>query len=206
MRCPSIITFAAVAFVAGMSSAASAAGNEDANKAESFAKRVFAGDVGPQKKTYACFVRRYDAAHLARHPRQKVSTMKLLVTAEITEDEALSYSFRLGLRFRHRPGDFDSSGGCSHFQPPEVPDEKAQFGCSVDCDGGGITVELTPDNKSTLVRLERIRIWRNNKPDDEGFSLSGGADDRVFRLDRTRLEDCRSLVTDRQELAAMRHK
>ena len=67
-------------------------------------------------------------------------------------------------------------------------------------------MELTPDNKATLVRLDSIRIWNNNKPDDEGLSLSGGADDRVFRLDRAPLELCKSLVTDRQELAAMRHK
>ena len=83
---------------------------------------------------------------------------------------------------------------------------KEQLGCSVDCDGGGIMVELAADNKSTLVRLDSIRIWRNNKPDDEGFPLSGGADDRVFRLHRVSLEDCRSLVTDRQELAALRRK
>jgi len=28
----------------------------------------------------------------------------------------------------------------------------------------------------------------------------------VFRLDRAALDKCRSLVTDRRELAAMRHK
>jgi hypothetical protein len=77
---------------------------------------------------------------------------------------------------------------------------------SVDCEGGGITVELARDDKSTLVRLDSIRIWRNNKPDEDGFPLSGGADDRVFRLDRASLDKCRSLVTDRQELAAMRRK
>jgi hypothetical protein len=62
------------------------------------------------------------------------------------------------------------------------------------------------DDKSALVRLDSIRIWRNNKPDEDGFPLSGGADDRVFRLDRASLDRCRSLVTDRQELAAMRRK
>ena len=62
------------------------------------------------------------------------------------------------------------------------------------------------DSKSTKIGLDTIRIWRNNKPDEDGFSLSGGADDRVFRLDRASLEQCRSLVTDRKELAAMRRK
>ncbi len=83
---------------------------------------------------------------------------------------------------------------------------KAQLGCSVDCERGGISVQLAGDGKSTKIRLDTIRIWRNNKPEEDGFSLSGGADDRVFRLDRASLEHCRSLVTDRKELAAMRRK
>jgi hypothetical protein len=184
-----------------------AAGEAEKSRNSGFADRLFAQQLGKQDKSYACFVRRYDAAHLARHPLQKVSTMKLLVTAEmVPEDAALNYSFRLGVRFRHRPGDFDSSGDCGHTKLSETADDKAELECGVDCDGGGITVALTGNDKSTLVGLDRIRIWRNNQPDEEGFSLSGGADDRVFRLDRTKLEDCRALVSDRKELAAMRHK
>jgi hypothetical protein len=198
---------AALAVLAALSTGSPAVAGEEADKSDVFAARLFAGAIDKQKKTYGCFVRRYDAAHLARHPLQKVSTMKLLVTAEmLPEAESLNFSFRVGVRFRHRPGDFDSSGDCAHGRVSEGADAKEQLGCSVDCDGGGIMVELAADNKSTLVRLDSIRIWRNNKPDDEGFPLSGGADDRVFRLHRVGLEDCGSLVTDRQELAALRRK
>ena len=97
-----------------------------------FAKRLFAGDPGKQAKSYACFVRLYDAAHLARHPLQKVNAMRLLITAEkVAEDEVLNYSFRLGLAFRNRPGNFDSSGDCGHVKETLSPDKKAQLGCSV---------------------------------------------------------------------------
>ena len=131
--------------------------------------------------------------------------MKLLVTAEPNEEtKKLGYSFRMGVNFRNRSGNFDSSGDCGVGGTSTGPTGKPSIGCSVDCDGGGIGVELTPDSKATLVRLERIRIWQNNKPDDEGLDLSGGADDKVFRLDRANLNQCRSLVTDRKELAAMR--
>jgi hypothetical protein len=192
---------AAVTTPAAGGSAARAEESQD-----SFAGRLFAGNLDQQAKSYACFVRVYDAAHLKQHRLQKVSAMKLLLTAEqVPEDEALNYSFRLGVSFRHRPGEFDSSGDCGHIKASESEQGKTQLGCSVDCDGGGITVELVRDDKSTLVRLDSIRIWRNNKPDEDGFPLSG-ADDRVFRLDRTSLDRCRSLVTDRQELAAMRRK
>src|SRR5262249_33709575 len=107
----------------------------------SFTRRMFAADVGRQTKSYVCFVRTYDPDHLARHPLQKVSAMKLLVTAErVPEDKALNYSFRLGVKFRKRPGDFVSSGDCGHGRMPENAGDKAHLGCGVDCDGGGLSV------------------------------------------------------------------
>jgi hypothetical protein len=63
------------------------------------------------------------------------------------------------------------------------------------------------DFDSSGVKLDRIRIWKGNSPDEKAATgLQGGADDKVFRLDRTALNECTSLVTDRKELAAMRHK
>jgi hypothetical protein len=177
----------------------------DKAKAEAFDARIFARPPG--KKAYACFVRRYDAEHLARHPKQKVSAMKLLMTAEIPSDETtLNYSFRLGVKFRHRSGDFDSSGGCGHIIAEDAGHE-IRFGCGVDCDGGGIGVAQSKDDTSAIVRLERVRIWQNNKPDEDAAdSLVAGADDKVFRLDRVEARECASLVTDRKELAALRRK
>jgi hypothetical protein len=152
-------------------------------------------------------VRRYDPDHLARHPKQKVSAMKLLVTAEIPSDEnTTNYSFRLGANYRHRSGDFDSSGFCSHVVAEDAGHEM-RFGCGVDCDGGGIGVALSKDDKSAIIRLERVRIWQNNKPDEEaGDSLVAGADDKILRLDRIDTRECASLLTDRKELAAIRHR
>ena len=85
----------------------------DKARADAFDARMFAKPPG--NKTYACFVRRYDAEHLSRHPGQRVGAIKLLMTAEIPPDEnTTNYSFRLGVKFRHRSGDFDSSGSCGH--------------------------------------------------------------------------------------------
>jgi hypothetical protein len=177
----------------------------DKAKADAFDVRMFMKPPG--NKAYACFVRRYDGDHLARHPQQKVSAMKLLMTAEILPEEtATTYSFRLGVKYRHRSGDFDSSGGCSHVAAEDAGRE-IRFGCGVDCDGGGIGVAMSKDDKSAIVRLERVRIWQNNKPDEEaGNSLVAGADDKIFRLDRADVSECASLVTDRKELAAIRRK
>ncbi|WP_027519763.1 hypothetical protein [Bradyrhizobium sp. WSM1417] len=174
-------------------------------EAETFNARMYAGALG--SKAYACFVRRYDAEHLARHPKQKVASMKLLISAELdTEDKQLHNAFRLGFRYRHRSGDFDSSGSCHHAVFTQDGSE-IRLGCGVDCEGGGIGVALSKDDKSAIVRLARVRVWQNNKPDEDAeLSLVAGADDGIFRLDRTDNKECASLVTDRKELAALRHK
>jgi hypothetical protein len=200
-RLPSM-GFATVLLAAMTSGMPALAGNSADHDA--FAHRLFGSSAGAQK-AYACFVRQYEADHLVRHRLQKVRTMKLLVTAERdAESQAPMYSFRLGVKYRGRRGDFESSGECGRGESADT----GQFGCGVDCDGGGIGVELAKGNKSVLVKVDRLRIWRNNQPDDNGTSqsLMGGADDKVFRLDRANPGDCRSLVTDREELAALRHK
>lgn len=172
---------------------------------DAFNTRMYAGTPG--NKAYACFVRRYDAGHLARHPKQKVAAMKLLVSAEHdTEDGQLHTSFRLGFRYRHRSGDFDSSGSCHHTVFTRQGDE-VRLGCGVDCEGGGIGVALSKDDKSAIVRIQSVRVWLHNKPDEDAErSLVAGQDDGVFRLDRAESSECAGLVTDRKELAALRHK
>ena len=178
-----------------------------------FAKRFFAGNAG-KPKAYACFVRRYDAAHMAEHPQQKVTVLRLLITSEQMEDDKyLNYSFRVGVNFRDRPGDFDSSGECGHAPTVRNPDTDPMpaagidFNCGVDCDGGGIAVNLANNDNSLIVKLDRMRIWKSTDTDDAPHrSMEGGADDKVFRLDRVSVDECRSLVTDRKELAAMRTK
>ncbi len=181
----------------------------------SFAKRMFAGNVA-EPKSYACFVRRYDAEHMIQHPLQKVSVMKILITSEKTpDDKYLDYSFRLGVNFRNRPGNFDSSGQCGHAPAVRAlsPDTDLpavtgiDFNCGVDCDGGGLSVELAKDDGSVIVKLDSIRIWKDKDPDESAMSaLQAGADDKIFRLDRAALRECTALVADRHELATMRHK
>ena len=52
----------------------------------------------------------------------------------------------------------------------------------------------------------RPNIWQRNNPDAEGGdALPAGADDEIRRLERADPRDCAALVTDRKELAAIRH-
>lgn len=201
--------FAALTLVAltGVGHTEEADDIREANKteADTFNARMYAG--APGNTAYACFVRRYDAEHLALHPKQKVASMKLLVSAETDpEDKQLHNSFRLGFRYRHRGGDFDTSGSCHHTVLTKEGNE-VRLGCGVDCEGGGIGVALSKDDKSAIVRLASVRVWLHNKPDEDAErSLVAGSDDGIFRLDRADNSECAALVTDRKELAALRHK
>jgi hypothetical protein len=176
---------------------------EDANSANSddFAKRLLAVK-SVEQKTYACFVRSYDKSHLAHHPKQAVTDMKLLVAAErLPEDAALNYSFRMGLKFRNRKGDFAASSSCGHAEMSEVKGVGMEINCGGEC-GGGLSIALAPNDKSITVKVESIGIWPANKLDDDsGLALSGGADDRVFRLDRVNNDICAALAREEDKVA-----
>ncbi|WP_244443150.1 hypothetical protein [Bradyrhizobium sp. Ai1a-2] len=133
--------------------------------------------------------------------------MKLLVTAENAPEEKIAgYSFHLSIKYRHRSGNFHSSD-FRGYAVTEGASNEIRFGCGVDCEVGGINVALSRDDKSAIIRLERIGIWNRNEPDQEAEdALAAGVDDKIFRVDRADAEECAELVTDRRELAALRHK
>src|SRR5215510_7569437 len=105
--------------------------NEKSDKAReaAFDKRVFGGPI--RDKASACFARRYDASHLAQHPKQKVSAMKLLLTAEKAPDEPTIHMYRIGVQFRGKPGNFDSDSGCSYLIDEEGKKETS-FSCGAE--------------------------------------------------------------------------
>ncbi|MBR0931819.1 hypothetical protein [Bradyrhizobium jicamae] len=174
-------------------------------KAAAFDSRMFGGPA--LASAHACFVRRYDAEHLAQHPKQKVSAMKLLVRTEYApDDKTINYSYRIGVRYRDRAGDFDTIGYCDHAIATENGRD-VHFECDVDCEGVGLTIALSKDDKSAIARPGHIMVRDRSKPDeDQREALSAGADDKIFRVDRADISECAELVTDQKELAALGHK
>lgn len=192
------------AFLSLLASAAVAQPDREAAKVKDFGQRMFA-TKSFAKKTTACFVRTYDAAHLARHPKQTVSAMKMLIAGEKLEGAtAFSYSYKLGVNFRDRKGDYASSYDCGY---AEVSDAKlgAEVSCHDGCEAGGIAIALAPNSKAIIVKLESVAVWLADKPQDESaqFEFKGGADDRVFRLERVDMENCKSLIKVGDEVAAL---
>ncbi len=192
------------AFVSLLASAAVAQPDREAAKMRDFAQRMFATKSLDQKPA-ACFVRTYDAAHLARHPKQTVTAMKMLIAGETLEGgSSISYSYKLGVNFRNRNGDYASNYDCGY---PEVSDAKlgAEVSCHDGCEAGGIVIALARNSKAIIVKLESVAVWLADKPQDESaqFEFKGGADDRVFRLERVDMENCKSLIKVGDEVAAL---
>lgn len=176
-------------------------GSVDAAKAAAFDTRLFGSAIGAGHGS-ACFSRRYDPTHLAQHPHQKVREMRLLVGSESApEDAGRRYTFNLGVKYRGRKSLYLSAGSCSHMLAEDGSGE-VQFGCGVECDGGGLAVALSKDGQSVVVSLERLRIWQKGKADPGNTpDLGSGTDDKSFRLERIALKQCDGLVESEQVAA-----
>ena len=188
-----------------LASAAVPARADEAGKLADFAKRMFATRSFDQKTT-ACFVRTYDATHLARHRKQVVTAMKMQLAVEkLPEDGELSYSYKLRINFRDRPGEYASSYQCGEARMSDVKREGVRIYCHDGCEGGGVEIALAPDAKAIIVKLDDVGVWLADKPQDESaqFDFKSGPDDRVFRLDRVDAEQCKSLMNDSDEVAAL---
>jgi len=194
------------AFVGLFASGALAAPSEEA-KLDDFAQRMFVTTSFDQKAS-ACFMRSYDAAHLARHRRQTVRSMKMLVSAEkLTDDGQLSYSYELDVRFRNRRGDYASRFQCGRAHLADLKGTRVQVRCHDGCEGGdGVVIALAPDSKAILVKVDSVSVWLADKPEDMDahFEFQGGPDNHVFRLERVDLAQCKPLIRDGSEVAASR--
>jgi hypothetical protein len=172
----------------GISFPASAASNSDI-------VRIFGRDPGASA-AHACFVRHYNKAHLASHAQQNVTDMLVYVNKQDGTDPY--YNLNMQVNFRQIAKPFQVSGGCS-----AGADGKHALGCGVDCDGGHLDVRVKNET-SVLVEIpESVRLY---DPADTGEDETGelpkdarfGADDKLFRLDRTDLKDCLPVVYDEE--------
>ncbi len=155
----------------------------------------------------SCFLRRYDAAHLKAHPRQKVETMGLCVAVEriVPEEKGdpvrYRYNFDFAAKLKGRAKPATTSGECGFAYVPlaEQPHRSGKaIHCGVDCDGGGISIEARKGGAELLVRLDRIRVSGGCGSDDDdesnAFELTGGADDKVFLIPKSSANDYRAFV------------
>jgi hypothetical protein len=159
-----------------------------------------------QEKARNCYLRRYDAAHLKARPQQKVESVGLCVEVERMmpdgkgEPVRYIYNFDFAAKLRGRAAVLTTGGECgfSHMPPEELKRVAGKpIWCGVDCDGGGVRVEPRKDGAELRVSLERIRVSSEcggGDDDSKSFDIEGGADDKVFIVPRTSVDDYRAFV------------
>jgi hypothetical protein len=164
---------------------------------------IFGADPGTGR-AFACYTRVYDAAHLKAHPKQNVTDMLLLVSSLLDPENGRQYTADIGVKFRSTPARRFQADSCCSISD----DGKSALNCPIDCDGGQIDVRLR-DAKSLLVSIpDGAQTWDPDSPDAEPDEAANngahfGADDKLFRLDRSTLSDCLSLSLDDDTKAAL---
>jgi hypothetical protein len=130
--------------------------------------------LAPISGTNACWQRIYSDEHLARHPRQKVTAIRISLSyLEMDHHEAGEgeYAFSVNISTRERKG---FEGGLCH------TDGEGKAICVVDCDGGAMSLRRSGSEGSILidllsggVRLEECgsetKFWMSAEPDDKQF-------------------------------------
>jgi hypothetical protein len=132
-----------------------------------------AGAAHTETDVLGCFVRTYDKAHLAEHPDQLVTAVKLHIyhpppgegTPPLNEAEAKNATWmKMQVKVRGRNVILVTSGICykskeppsphllKHLPPPDA------LWCGVECDGGGIGVASRGNH--AMLYLGRIRVSR----------------------------------------------
>jgi hypothetical protein len=154
--------------------------------------------VPPEPGRQACFTRAYDKAHLAQHPRQRVTQLAFLLratsyahegkTQPTKLEERVYYQFALSLKRRGERRALTTAGNCFGGKG---------ISCAVDCDGGGVTLEA--NGQSLLVRLMEHGIKMEGDCDGKAVWVKPGADDKVFRVEKAAPEACKALAEDLAE-------
>lgn len=138
-----------------------------------------------------CYIRHYDKAHLASHPKQNVTDM-LVYFARKKGDEAGSfyYTFDGQVKFRDSKKAFTFAGDCS--RDADKPEEPVH--CGIDCDGGGFDT-VAKDDKSIVVTTGGVRL--GDPEDDTPLGSKGfDTDDQTFLLQQTDLKNCLPVIDD----------
>jgi hypothetical protein len=171
--------------------------------------------IKPQAGSSACFSRVYDAAHLRSHPRQKITTMTMLMSYEKAHSSPdLILNIALAITRRGDPAALYSQGGCGYDEHAnrdtsnnrliKTYPKEAGFVCMQSArpdvfeavsaeEGGDLIIDRGKDRDTLMVYLDKglTMVKRADRSDQIGIEF--GADDRVFLLRRAAAKDCEVL-------------
>jgi len=143
-----------------------------------------------------CFSRIYDAAHMRKHPSQKVTAMQFQIRYHRHDPDKQNpegqrnYYFGMAAKVRGQTKTLHASGECTSSQ--------GKIYCGIDCDGGGVLIERHVREGGLTVKFEDSRAYLRmtlgcGGEEGRSVNLTPGADDRVFHLVKASPSACRRL-------------
>jgi hypothetical protein len=150
-------------------------------------------------KTFACFIRVYDDAHLTAHPEQNVRSMTVLVVAYSVLQ--YSYQLRMGFHFRGRLESLTTVAECGDSSGARDSLRGGAL-CAGPGESGKMRLVLEDDRSVLIVLPVGAHLWRPGPPDPTNtVNDAFGPDDKLFRLFRTALLQCDDQAIDDEEKA-----
>jgi hypothetical protein len=152
-----------------------------------------------------CYVRTYDAAHLARHPEQQVTKIGVAIAYRAGDSEhPIPYAFTAKIRDRDEV--LRSHGDCA-FRDEDglevnTPDASiltsdAAIWCSAENDRGGLVIERKGKAGKALIKLEpmkHLKLTGSCGSESCAYDLLPGLDDKTFLVDRVSDAVCREML------------
>jgi hypothetical protein len=135
--------------------------------------------AGPRPDRWpGCYLRRYDAAHLASNPGQRVSLMAVSLARE-TDAPAGTYQMYVYALRPTAKGQLKNFGTCTM--------REAKLHCRVDVGQGGFVLTRTAEGLQ-LDNPERFHMRYESA--EGGLMIEGDRDHRAFRLAPANTRDC----------------
>jgi len=106
------------------------------------------GTAHTETNMFGCFMRTYDKAHLAKHPDQLVTGVRLHIYPAPPETGSAATWLKIEARVRGRDVTLTNSAVCREGEPsirPKYFPPDAKW-CFVECDGGGVGVASRGDH------------------------------------------------------------
>jgi hypothetical protein len=157
---------------------------------------VLSSSAADKPDARGCFTRTYDRAHLARHPDQRVTKVTLHIHPSPYDPTKTLFGMHFRVRGKNEP--LFAGGKCQEEvektaeSPPGTREKFFWYCYSYECDAGG-GVNVVPRARDAMMYLKGITVI--SKSCSAGW-LSGGKDDRVFRLNRVNAAACKELDND----------
>ena len=130
--------------------------------------------LAPRPDTAACWQRSYSDAHLARHPRQKVTQVRFdLYYSEMEHHVAGEGSYAFSIQFTTPTREGWTGGLC-------YEDARGKVICGGDCDSGALAVRNSGTEGSLLLEMLSGGMTLTDCGDETPFYMSAEPDDKLF--------------------------